>query len=116
VVTPYTPAIDLPENKKFVAAYRDKYNTDPSLPSVNAYDAAKVILAAASAVKGSLSDKDKFLAAVSKVSLNSPRGPIRFDERGQVIADLYICVADVKDGKMQNNVVDIIKEVKQRLP
>jgi branched-chain amino acid transport system substrate-binding protein len=116
VVTPYTPTIDLPENKKFVAAFRAKFNTDPSLPSVNAYDAAKVILAALSSVKGNLSDKDKFLAAISKVSMNSPRGPIRFDERGQVIADLYICVADIKDGKMQNNVVDIIKGVRQRLP
>ena len=116
IVTPYTPSIDLPENKKFTAAYRAKYNSDPSLPSVNAYDAAKVILAAAASVQGNLSDKDKFLAAISKVSLNSPRGPIRFDERGQVIADLYICVADTKDGKMQNNVIDIIKEVKQRLP
>ncbi len=116
VVTPYTPTIDLPENKKFVAAFRAKYNTDPSLPSVNAYDAAKVILTAASAVKTKVFDRDKFLAAVSKVSLNSPRGPIRFDERGQVIADLYICVADVKDGKMQNNVVDVIKGVRQRLP
>jgi branched-chain amino acid transport system substrate-binding protein len=83
---------------------------------VNAYDAAKVILAALSSVKGNLSDKDKFLAAISKVSMNSPRGPILFDERGQVIADLYICVADIKDGKMQNNVVDIIKGVRQRLP
>jgi branched-chain amino acid transport system substrate-binding protein len=116
VATPYTPAIDLPENKKFVAAYRAKYNTDPALPSVNAYDAAKIILAAATSVKGNLSDKDKFLAAISKVTMNSPRGPIRFDERGQVIADLYICVADIKDGKMQNNVVDIIKGVRQRLP
>jgi branched-chain amino acid transport system substrate-binding protein len=116
VVTPYTPSIDLPENKKFVAAYRAKFNSDPSLPSVNAYDAGKVILAAASIVKGNLSDKDKFLAAISKVSLNSPRGPIHFDERGQVVANLYICVAGVKDGKMQNNVVDIIKGVRQRLP
>src|SRR5512143_1909611 len=116
IVTPYTPTINLAENKKFVPAYRAKYSTDPSLPSVNAYDAAKVILAAATSVQGNLSDKDKFLAAISKVSLNSPRGPIRFDERGQVIADLYICVADTKDGKMQNNVIDIIKEVKQRFP
>ena len=116
IITPYTPSIDLPENKKFVAAFRAKYNTDPSLPSVNAYDAAKVILAAASSVKGNLSDKDKFLAAISKISLNSPRGTIRFDERGQVIADLYICVADTKDGKMQNNVIDTIKGARQRLP
>jgi hypothetical protein len=33
-----------------------------------------------------------------------------------VIADLYICVADIKDGKMQNNVIDVIKGVRQRLP
>jgi branched-chain amino acid transport system substrate-binding protein len=116
IATPYTPTIDLPENKKFVAAYRAKFNADPALPSVNAYDAAKIILAAASSVQGNLSDKDKFLVAISKISLSSPRGPIRFDERGQVIADLYICVADTKDGKMQNNVVDIIKGVRQRLP
>jgi branched-chain amino acid transport system substrate-binding protein len=99
-----------------VAAYQAKYNADPALPSVNAYDAAKVILAAVTAVKGDLSDKDKFLSALSKVQLNSPRGPIQFDERGQVIANLYICVADIKDGKMQNNVVDTIKGVRQRLP
>ena len=116
VVTPFTPTINLPENKKFVASYQAKYNADPALPSVNAYDAAKVILAAVTAVKGDLSNKDKFLSALSKVQLNSPRGPIRFDERGQVIADLYICVADIKDGKMQNNVVDTIKGVRQRLP
>jgi branched-chain amino acid transport system substrate-binding protein len=116
VITPFIPNIDLPENKKFVAAYRAKYNVDPALPSNNGYDSAKVILAAVSAVKGDLSDKDKFLSAISKVQLNSPRGPIRFDERGQVIADLYICVADIKDGKMQNNVIDVIKGVRQRLP
>ncbi len=116
IITPYTPSIDFPENKKFVAAFRAKYNIDPSLPSVNAYDAAKVILAAISSVKGNLSDKDKFLAAISKISLNSPRGTIRFDERGQVIADLYICVADTKDGKMQNNVIDTIRGARQRVP
>jgi branched-chain amino acid transport system substrate-binding protein len=83
---------------------------------VNAYDAAKVILTALSSVQGNLSDKDKFLTAISKVTLNSPRGPIRFDERGQVIADLYICVAEAKGGKMQNNVIDTIKGARQRLP
>ncbi len=86
------------------------------MPSCNGYDSANVILSAVTAVKGNLSNKDAFLAALSKVKLNSPRGPIFFDERGQVVGDLYICVADVKDGKMQNNVVDTIKEVRQRLP
>ncbi len=116
VATPFTPTINLAENKKFVTAYRAKYNADPALPSVNAYDAAKIILAAVSSVQGNLSDKDKLLSAISKVSLNSPRGLIHFDERGQVVADLYICVADIKEGKMQNNVIDTIKGVRQRLP
>ncbi len=116
VATPYVPTINLPENKKFVSEFRAKYNADPALPSCNAYDAGKIILAAAAAVKGDLSDKDKFLAAIAKTTLNSPRGPVQFDERGQIIANLYICVADVKDGKMQNNVVDTIKGVRQRLP
>ena len=116
VIAPYAPTINLPENKKFVTAFRAKYNTDPSLPNSNAYDAAKVVLAAITQVKGDLSDKDKFLSAISKVKLNTARGPIFFDERGQVVADIYVCVADIKDGKMQNNVIDTIKGVSQRLP
>jgi branched-chain amino acid transport system substrate-binding protein len=116
VVTPFTPTLGFPETKKFVTAYRAKYNADPALPSNNAYDAANVILAAVSAVKGDLSDKDKFLTAISKIQLKSPRGPIYFDERGRIVADIYICVADIKDGKMQNNVIDTIKGVRQKLP
>jgi branched-chain amino acid transport system substrate-binding protein len=114
VIAPYVPTINLPENKKFVAAFRAKYNTDPALPNSNGYDAAKVILAAVTDMKGDLSDKDKFLSAISKVKLNTARGPIFFDERGQVVADIYVCVADIKDGRMQNNVVDIIKGARQR--
>jgi len=116
VITPYTPTINLPENKRFVAAYQKKYNADPALPSNNGYDAAKVLLAAFSSLKGDVSDKDKFLAAISKVRLNTARGPIFFDEHGQVVADIFVCVADVKDGKMQNNVIDTIKAVHQRQP
>jgi branched-chain amino acid transport system substrate-binding protein len=116
VIAPYTPTIDLAENKKFVAAFQAKYKVEPALPSSNAYDAAKVFLAAAASLNGDISDKDKFLAAISKVKLNSARGPIFFDERGQVVADIYVCVADTKDGRMQNNVVDIIKGARQRLP
>jgi branched-chain amino acid transport system substrate-binding protein len=116
VIAPYTPTIDLPENKKFVAALQAKYKIEPALPSNNAYDAAKVFLAAAASLNGDISDKDKFLAAISKVKLNSARGPIFFDERGQVVADIYVCVADTKDGRMQNNVVDTIKAARQRLP
>jgi len=116
VIAPYTPTIDLPENKKFVAAFQAKYKIEPALPSNNAYDAAKVFLAAAASLNGDISDKDKFVAAISKVRLNSARGPVFFDERGQIVADIYVCVADMKDGKMQNNVVDIIKGARQRLP
>jgi branched-chain amino acid transport system substrate-binding protein len=116
VIAPYTPTIDLPENKKFVAAFQAKYKIEPALPSNNAYDAAKVLLTAIASLNGDISDKDKFLAAISKVKLNSARGPIFFDERGQIVADIYVCVADIKDGRMQNNVVDIIKGARQRLP
>ena len=116
VVTPYIPNLDVPENKPFLAAYRARFKSDPALPGVNAYDCIKVFLAAAEAVGGDLSNKDKFLDALSKVKMNSPRGPIFFDERGQVVADIYICVTDMKDGKLQNVVVDTIKGVRQRLP
>jgi len=114
-VTPYTPTLDNPLNRQFVAAYRAKYNEDPALPSANGYVSAKVILAAVTEMQGDLTDKDKFLSAISRTSIDSPRGPIKFDERGQVIATIFICVAEKKDGKMQNMVVDTIKGIKQQL-
>ncbi len=116
VITPYVPTIDLPQNKKFVAAYRAKYKSDPALSASNAYDSAKILLAAITSLHGDISDKERFVSAISKVKLNSVRGPIFFDERGQIVADIYICVADSKDGKMQNNVIDTIKAARQRLP
>jgi branched-chain amino acid transport system substrate-binding protein len=116
VIAAYVATIDTPENKKFAAAYRAKYNADPALPSNNAYDAARILLAAIAGLKGDISDKDKFVAAISKVKLNSARGPIFFDERGQIVTDIYVCIADTKDGKMQNNVIDTIKGARQRLP
>ncbi len=116
VIAPFTPTINLPETKRFVAAFRAKYNTDPALPSSNAYDAAKVILTAINSIQGDISDKDRLLSAISKVKLNTARGPIFFDERGQVVADIYVCVADIKDGRMQNNVIDTIKNARQKLP
>jgi hypothetical protein len=41
---------------------------------------------------------------------------VPFDERGQIVTDIYVCVADTKDGRMQNNVIDTIKAARQRLP
>lgn len=112
-VTPYTPNLDTAENRRFVQAYRGKYEEDPALPSANGYVSAKVLIAGLEAVNGDVSDTDGLLDAMRTVSLDSPRGPIRFDERGQVIATVYIAEARRQSGSIQNVVIDTIADIRQ---
>ena len=109
----YATTLDTPENKKFVAAYRKKYNEDPSLFSEQGYVGARVIVDAIKAVKGNVEDKEKFLEALRQVKFEAPRGPFRFDKFQNVIETVYIRKADKIGGKVQNVVTDKIPDVDQ---
>jgi len=96
-----------------VAAYRKKYNEDPSLFSEQGYVGARVIVDAIKAVKGNVEDKEKFLEALRQVKFEAPRGPFRFDKFQNVIETVYIRKVDKIGGKLQNVVTDKIPDVDQ---
>ncbi|MBI3015232.1 MAG: ABC transporter substrate-binding protein [Candidatus Tectomicrobia bacterium] len=109
----YATTLDTSENKKFVAAYRQKYNEDPSMFSEQGYVGARVIAEAIKAVKGNVENREQFLEALRQVQFEAPRGPFKFDKFQNVIEPVYIRKVEKIGGKLQNVVTDKISDVDQ---
>ncbi|OGA82306.1 MAG: ABC transporter substrate-binding protein [Betaproteobacteria bacterium RIFCSPLOWO2_12_FULL_66_14] len=111
----WTDTLDNPENRKFVGAYRAKYNAWPDVYGEYAYTAAKVIAETLNATNGESADKDRFAAAMLAVKFNGARGPFSFDPAlKNVIQNVYIREAVELDGRMTNKVIATYRDV--RLP
>jgi branched-chain amino acid transport system substrate-binding protein len=109
----YADTLKNPENEKFVKAYQAKYKVSPGTFSEQGYVAAKVIAMAIDAAKGNLDDKDAFLAALSRLKFNAPRGPFAFDANQNVILPVYIRRVDKVQGQLRNVILDSIPDVDQ---
>jgi branched-chain amino acid transport system substrate-binding protein len=75
----YTPELDNPANKEFVAAWKAKFHDTPAVYAVQGWDAASVLnraLAATTALDG-----DSLAKAMGSIGTieDSPRGPWSFD-------------------------------------
>ncbi|MEW6643499.1 MAG: ABC transporter substrate-binding protein [Pseudomonadota bacterium] len=102
----WAPNLDLPQSKKFVAAYEAAYNNVPGTYAFQAYDAALLIDSAVKATKGDLSNKDAVKAALKKADFTSLRGAFKFNTNGYPIQDFYLVKAVKRpDGKFQTEVV-----------
>jgi branched-chain amino acid transport system substrate-binding protein len=111
----WADTLDNPENKKFVAGYRAKYNAWPDVYGEYAYTAARVIAETLNATNGDSADKDRFASAMLAVKFNGPRGPFSFDPATKnVIQNIYIREAVELEGRMTNKVIATYRDV--RLP
>lgn len=100
------PSLDTPENKKFVMAYKGKFNQDPSLRSFHGYVGARVIVEALKVTKGDVSDLENFLKAVGRVSFQTPNGRFEFEpETNTVIQDYYLVKVVKKDSGLDYEIL-----------
>ncbi|HXP12436.1 MAG TPA: ABC transporter substrate-binding protein [Stellaceae bacterium] len=90
VGTNWSYDLDNPENKAFVAAFRDKYKRQPSIFAALQYDAIMLIDGAVRDVHGKIEDKDALHAALRKADFKSIRGPFKFDNNQYPIDNIYI--------------------------
>lgn len=110
----YSPALDTPQNKKFVAAYTKAYGHGPSYYAEGTYDAALVLDDAIAALHGDISNTQKFLKAMRSVDIkNAPRGPIKFDSHDNPIENVYIRRTENVKGNLENVVIKTYPEVSQ---
>jgi len=110
----YTPQLDNPVNKKFVADFKAKFaGKTPDGFACQGYDTAEVIVRAVKAVNGNTQDKDRLVAAIAKVEFDSPRGRFRFDPKTHNIIQPFIYVREVKEvaGGLDNVPIDRIANV-----
>ena len=110
----YSAALPNPANKKFVQAYEAKYRQIPSYYSEGSYVAGLALKAALEATGGDIENTDKFLAALRRVDLTeAPRRPIRFDDSGNPIQNIYVRKVERVGGKLQNTVIFTFPSVSQ---
>jgi branched-chain amino acid transport system substrate-binding protein len=105
-----------PLNEKFVAGYEKLTNgREPDLFSIGGYDGMHLIYAALEKTKGDASG-DALIKVAKGMSWESPRGPITIDpETRDIIQNVYIRKVEKVDGKLQNVIIDTIKDVKDPL-
>jgi branched-chain amino acid transport system substrate-binding protein len=85
-------------SKKFLEAYKAKFNVDPIIYAPFTYDAANLLIDAMK--KASSPDPAKYLPELAKISFNGATGPIAFDEKGDR-KDAEITIFTVKGGKLE---------------
>jgi branched-chain amino acid transport system substrate-binding protein len=107
---------DNPETRKFVENYSAKYGKMPSLYGFSHYSGALWVGQVIEALGGDISNRDAFIDAVLGSELtNSPLGrPVKFDEFGNPVYDVYIRKVEKNaDGKYWNVPIETYPQVSQ---
>jgi branched-chain amino acid transport system substrate-binding protein len=87
----WTPDLDNPVNRRFVADFERKYGYTPSMYAAQSYDAALLIDDAVKAVRGKLEDKEALRAALRKPTFQSVRGgTIKYNNNHFPIQNFYL--------------------------
>jgi branched-chain amino acid transport system substrate-binding protein len=110
----YSADFDSPANKRFVAAMQKDYGVLPGGYSAGLYIAGQCIEAAMEKLGGKADDRKALAEALHQVSLaDTPRGPVRFDQYGNVIGDVFIRKCERKNGQLVNTVIKRYPNVTQ---
>jgi branched-chain amino acid transport system substrate-binding protein len=84
-------------DKKFLEAYKKKFNADPILYSPFTYDAANMLIQAMQ--KANSSDPKKYMAELAKLDFKGATGKIAFDAKGDR-KDAEMTIFTMKGGKL----------------
>jgi len=86
----WAPDFQNPASKQFVAEFERKFNRIPSNYAAQSYDAAMLLDSAIAKVKGNVSDKPAFMAALKAAEFSSVRGPFKFNNNNFPIQDMHV--------------------------
>jgi branched-chain amino acid transport system substrate-binding protein len=109
----YSAEIENAINKRFVANFRVDWKYDPGFYAAATYTEAAVLDATLAAIKGRIENKELFMKTVRSVKVDTCRGPVRFDQYGNVVGNIYIRKVERKDGRLVNRVIHTYPNVSQ---
>ncbi len=107
----WSPDLDVPANKKFVADFREKYGNYPSFYAAQAYDSIMLIKSAVDSVDGNLDDMDGMRAAMQKADFPSIRGEFSYGNNHMPIQNFYSrTVVEDEDGNWTTQIDQVVLE------
>lgn len=87
----WSPDLDVPQNKKYVADYRKRANGQyPAHYGAQSYDSILLINSAVEAVQGDVDKLDDMIAAMQKANFPSIRGKFEFNNNHIPIQNFYL--------------------------
>ncbi|MBK9359836.1 MAG: ABC transporter substrate-binding protein [Rubrivivax sp.] len=106
----YADGIDTPRNNAFRNKYAVTYKAQPDVYAVQGYDAAAILGAGLSAVKGDFKQRDAMVAAMRKVQIDSPRGKYTLSASHNPVQDFYIREAKGRENVMTGIAVKVLPD------
>jgi len=109
----YAAGLETADNRQFVAGINADFKHDPGFYTAGPYTALLIIEEALKTTGGS-DDAEGFLKAMHEVRLNrGPIGPVRLDEYGTPVLDIYIRQVTRQNGKLNNTILKTYPQVSQ---
>ena len=96
----YADSLNTPRDNAFRLAYVKAYKLQPDVYAVQGYDAAQMLGIGLAAVKGDLSKRAEFAAALEKATIDSPRGPFKLSKAHNPVQDIYLRKVEGKQNKV----------------
>src|SRR5487761_494044 len=113
---PYTLDLETDANRRFIGAMKKYYGADIPIGFYAAalYVNGQILEAALKTTGGKVDNRDALIRAVRAVSLtDTPRGPVKFDEYGNLVFTVYIRRVEKRDGKLVNVTIKSYPNVSQ---
>lgn len=86
----YADALNTPRDNDFRLSYAKTYKQQPDVYAVQGYDAGQILGIGLRAVKGDVSKKAEFAAALEKATIDSPRGEFKLSFAHNPVQDIYL--------------------------
>jgi branched-chain amino acid transport system substrate-binding protein len=96
----YGDSLASPRDGAFRLAYAKTFKLQPDVYAVQGYDAGQILGIGLAAVKGDVSKKAEFAAAVEKAKIDSPRGPFTLSKAHNPVQDIYLRQVVGKENKV----------------
>jgi branched-chain amino acid transport system substrate-binding protein len=96
----YADGLNTPRDNAFRLAYAKTFKLQPDVYAVQGYDAAQMLGIGLAAVKGDISKKADFAAALRKAKIDSPRGAFVLGKNHDPVQDFYLRQVTGKENKV----------------
>ncbi len=96
----YGDGLNTARDNAFRLEYAKAYKLQPDVYAVQGYDAAQMLAIGLNAVKGDISKKPEFAAALEKAKIDSPRGAFTLGKSHNPVQDIYLRQVVGKENKV----------------